>query len=312
MQVLIADDNKDLIESLVYLAQQWQFEAIAVRDGEAALAELRKTEGPTLALLDWVMPRINGIDVCRELRKDTSRPYCYVILMSGRGGKERMLEGLNAGADDYLIKPVDPNELHARLCTGKRILQLQEQLLQTQRLLQEQATRDSLTGLWNRAMIMETLQRERTRSHREGNALTILMADIDHFKTINDTHGHLIGDQVLRQTAQRLLNALRPYDSIGRYGGEEFLAVFPHCDAEIGLSLAERFRHCVDMQPVVTDGLEISVTLSLGVATWDGNSSATDLLRLADEAMYRAKLAGRNRAVAADSSGDPSGATTRS
>jgi diguanylate cyclase (GGDEF)-like protein len=300
MQVLIADDNKDLTESLAYLAREWQFDAIAVHNGEAALAELRKTEGPILALLDWIMPVIDGIDICRELRKDTSRPYRYVILMSGRGGKERMLEGLNAGADDYLIKPVDPNELHARLCTGKRILLLQEQLLKTQHLLREQATRDSLTGLWNRAMVMEILERELTRSQRESSALTVLMGDIDHFKTINDTYGHLVGDQVLTQTAQRLLKALRPYDSIARYGGEEFLAVFPKCDATAALNLAERLRQCLAANPVIADGREIPVTLSLGVATSDGLASATDLLRRADEAMYRAKIAGRNRVFAAN------------
>jgi diguanylate cyclase (GGDEF)-like protein len=166
-------------------------------------------------------------------------------------------------------------------------------------LLRDRATRDSLTGLWNRAMILEILQRELARSGRERKSVTIIMADIDHFKSINDTHGHLVGDQVLSQTAQRLVGALRPYDTIGRYGGEEFLVVLPNCSLEIAVSLAERLCHCVDSEPIRAEGVTISLTVSLGTATWDGNASATELLRLADEAMYRAKKAGRNRAFAA-------------
>lgn len=299
MRVLIADDNKDLTQSLAFLIHEWQFEPVIVHDGWAALAMLQAADGPSLGILDWIMPGINGIEICRELRKDTSRRYPYAILMSGRGGKDQMLDGLNAGADDYLLKPVDPNELHARLITGTRILRLQEQLLHTQRMLQDQATRDSLTRLWNRAMILEILERELARSRRESKAVTIIMADVDHFKNINDTYGHLVGDQVLAQTAQRLLGALRPYDTIGRYGGEEFLVVLPNCDVEIAQSLAERLRQCVDAQPVDADGVKIPLTLSLGLATWDERTSATELLRYADLAMYKAKRAGRNRAVAA-------------
>jgi len=300
MRVLIADDNRDITQSLAFLLKEWKFEAVIVHDGREALARLRAPDGHTLALIDWIMPGMNGIDICRELRNDTSGPYSYVILMTGRGGKEEMLEGLNAGADDYLIKPVDPNELHARLRTGTRILHLQEQLLATQRLLQDQATRDSLTRLWNRAMILDILQRELSRSRRENKPVTIVMADIDHFKNINDTYGHLVGDHALVQTGQRLLGALRPYDTIGRYGGEEFLLVLPNCDAEIAHSLAERLRQCVDEEPFIADNIEFPLTLSLGTATWDGHASATEFLRYADEALYQAKRTGRNRVAAAN------------
>lgn len=303
MRVLIADDNWDLTEALTLLLREWEFDPITVQDGNEALALLRGEDAPALALLDWIMPGINGIDICREVRKDTSRPYSYLILMTGRGDKEQMLNGLKAGADDYVIKPVDPNELQARLNTGKRILNLQEQLLTSQRLLRDQATRDSLTGLWNRAMILETLEHEMARSQRDPQPMAILMADVDHFKSINDTYGHLVGDQVLHQIGLRLHGAIRQYDTMGRYGGEEFLGVLPNCDAAGALSLAERLRSCVEAEPVGADGVVLRVTLSLGVATWDRTACAQELLRSADSAMYRAKAAGRNRVVLADAPG---------
>jgi diguanylate cyclase (GGDEF)-like protein len=299
MRVLVADDNIDLTKSLAILLREWGFEAVQVYDGTAAMALLRDREAPTLALLDWVMPGMNGMEICREIRKDVDRPYTYVILMTGRGGKEQMLTGLTAGADDYLIKPVDPMELHARLNTGKRILDLQEQLLATQRRLREQATRDSLTGLWNRAVILDILQREHARGRREGHRMAVIMADIDHFKKVNDSLGHLAGDRVLRQIAQRLQTAVRPYDAVGRYGGEEFLVVLPRCDTDISLALAQRLRRCISAAPANVAGQAVLVTISLGVAAWDGEASAQEVLKLADEAMYRAKREGRNRAVAA-------------
>jgi two-component system cell cycle response regulator len=299
MRVLIADDNVDLTKSLAMLLREWRFEALQANNGTTAMAALRDPDAPTLALLDWVMPGMNGIEICREIRKDVDRPYTYVILMTGRGGKQQMLTGLTAGADDYLIKPVDPKELYARLTTAKRILDLQDQLLATQRRLREQATRDSLTGLWNRAVILDILQREHTRGCREGHGMAVIMADIDHFKRINDSLGHLAGDRVLRHVAQRLQTAVRPYDAVGRYGGEEFLVVLPRCDADISLTLAQRLCRCVAAEPAIAGGRAVPVTISLGVAAWDGEASAQEVVRLVDEAMYRAKREGRNRAVAA-------------
>jgi diguanylate cyclase (GGDEF)-like protein len=301
MRVLIADDNKDSAESLATLLRIWGFVPVIVHDGQAALAFLREAAIPTLALIDWVMPGINGIDICREIRKETCRPYTYLILVTGRSGKDHMVDGLTAGADDYLIKPVDPHELHARLNTARRILELQDQLLATQRQLHEQATRDSLTGLWNRAMILETLERELTRSRRESQPLSVIMADIDHFKQINDMHGHLVGDRVLRQTAQRLMTMLRPYDTVGRYGGEEFLVVLPGCVASVAMTLAERLRQCMAAEPIADNDQAFQVTVSFGVSVWDGQTTGQELLHSADRALYEAKRTGRNRVTSAES-----------
>jgi diguanylate cyclase (GGDEF)-like protein len=274
MRVLIADDNADSSDWLAVLLQCWGYDPVAVHDGPAALAVLQGPQAPALAVLDWIMPGINGIEICRAIRKDADRPYTYVVLVTGKGGKEQMLAGMEAGADDYLVKPVDPAELHARLSTGKRIVLLQEQLLATQRQLREQATRDGLTGLWS-----------------------VVMADLDHFKQINDTYGHLTGDQVIRQTAQCLRTVLRSYDTVGRYGGEEFLVVLPGCDAAAALVLAERLRGSVEAAPVIEKGTTIPMTLSLGMAGWERGVPASDLLRRADAALYRAKNAGRNRVL---------------
>ena len=299
MRVLIADDNIASTQTFAVLLRYWGYEPITVHDGLRALEVLRSPDAPSLAVLDWIMPGLNGIDICREIRKGVDRPYTYVVLVTGRGGKEQMIDGLKSGADDYLVKPVDPNELHARLSTGKRILDLQEQLLATQRLLRDQATRDGLTGLWNRAMILEILDRELARSRRENAPVGVIMADLDHFKDINDTHGHLAGDQVLRQVGQRLLNCLRPYDMVGRYGGEEFLIVLPGCTAEASVTLAERLRKCVEVEPVMEENGVIPITVSLGIADWDGDMPGKTLLRAADGALYQAKKAGRNKAILA-------------
>jgi diguanylate cyclase (GGDEF)-like protein len=296
MEVLVADDNNDSAQSLALLLEAWGFAPTVVYDGHAARVRLFEPEAPTLALLDWNMPGLHGIDICRMLRQDTGRPYTYVILVTGRG-KEQMVDGLQAGADDYLVKPADPTELRARLNTAQRILNLQDQLLATQRQLREQATHDSLTGVWNRGMILEMLEREMIRSRREGQPLTVIMADIDHFKQVNGRFGHLGGDLVLRQTAQRLVGELRPYDAVGRYGGEEFLILLPGCDAAAGALLAERLRRCVAASSVLDGTHTMRVTLSMGIAAWGQGMTAADLLRVADAGLYSAKRAGRNRVV---------------
>jgi diguanylate cyclase (GGDEF)-like protein len=302
MKLLLAEDDADQAQLLADLLRPWGYDPVIVPDGPAALVALRDADGPRLGLLDWGLPGLDGIEVCREIRRDLDMPYTYLVLLTGRGGHEVRISGLEAGADDFLAKPVDVPELRARLNAGRRILGLQEQLLTAQRRLLEQATRDSLTGLWNRAAILAVLDRELARASREGDPIGVLLADLDHFKQINDTHGHLVGDRVLRQAARRLQAELRSYDGVGRYGGEEFLVVLPGCDGPATLRLAERLRAGLEAEQVDLGDTPLTVTASLGGAWWrpQGKADAVALLRAADEALYQAKHAGRNRAVLAD------------
>jgi two-component system, cell cycle response regulator len=298
MKILIAEDEIPQARLLGSLLRIWGYDPLIVHDGQAALRALEAPDAPRLALLDWGLPDLDGIEVCQEIRKETSRPYTYLILLTGRGGQHEKIAGLEAGADDFLAKPVDEAELKARLNTGRRIISLQKQLLAVQARLEEQATRDSLTGVWNRAAILEILDRELARAGREKRPVAILLADLDHFKQINDTYGHLAGDDVLQQAARRMHAELRPYDGLGRYGGEEFLAVLPGCDEPATLRLAERLREAVAHEPLSPTGP--LVTVSLGAVCWRGErGDVVEVLRLADEALYRAKNAGRNRTIMA-------------
>jgi diguanylate cyclase (GGDEF)-like protein len=295
MLTLIVEDNLDHALSLQTLVSFWGYQSVIVHDGAAALKMMRSPDGPGLVLLDWELPGMDGLEVCRQVRETITDRYIYVLLVTGRDGLEDRVAGLEAGADEFLTKPVDALELRARLNAGKRILSLQEQLLTAQKRLEEQATRDALTGIWNRGAILEILDRELARVSREGGSLGILLADVDHFKQVNDTHGHLAGDRVLREVAQRLQVVLRTYDAVGRYGGEEFLVVLPGCDTATILHLAERLRQSIADRPVEQDGFSVPITLSLGAATWKEGASSAGLIRSADDALYRAKSSGRNR-----------------
>jgi diguanylate cyclase (GGDEF)-like protein len=217
--------------------------------------------------------------------------------LTSRDQKHDVVEGIEAGADDYLIKPFDPRELRARIHAGERIIELEDRLIGAQEALRELATHDSLTGLLNRRACLDSLLAESNRGCRTGNPLCIVMADIDHFKRINDTHGHQTGDEVLREVARRMQRSLRRYDTAGRLGGEEFLLVLPECSLEEGVKLAERLCHLVRSEPVIAKNISIEVSISLGVAVANQVVPADleALLGSADAALYRAKEAGRNR-----------------
>ena len=247
MKVLVAEDDPITSHLLQALLTKAGYDPVVVGNGVEVLHTLDQADGPRLMVLDWMMPHIDGVEVCRTIRKSTSRSYVYLILLTAKDKQEEILEGLEAGADDYITKPFDFHELVARLRSGKRILELQDQLL-------TQATHDSLTGLLNREAILEILQRESRRALRNKTQLAVIMADMDHFKDINDTHGHLTGDSVLRETAKAVHGCLRSYDSIGRYGGEEFLIVAPDCSENEAVHLAERLRNAVKDVAVPASG----------------------------------------------------------
>jgi len=301
--VLIAEDDPVSRRILNTFLVKWGYDVTVVTDGAAALAVLEGDTSPRLAVLDWMMPGVEGVQVCRRIRERADRPYVYVLLLTARSEKQDLLQGLELGADDYLTKPFDAAELRARVRVGERILNLQDDLISAREELRFRATHDGLTGIPNRAMVMEALDREAARQVREGDPFGIVLVDIDHFKSINDTHGHLRGDDVLKTVVERMKACTRPYDVIGRYGGEEFLIVVPAVDASGAVALAERIRRNVESRPVGAPPGDVSVTVSLGVAvsTHPKQTDARELLRLADEALYRAKNSGRNRVELATS-----------
>jgi two-component system, cell cycle response regulator len=295
MKVLIADDDPISRRLLEVSLTREGYPVSVAANGLEALRLLEQQDGPRLAVVDWMMPEVDGVDVCRIMRKSVREAYIYIILLTARGHQAEIIQGLEAGADDYVTKPFDLHELKARLRAGMRILELQEQLVVAREQARVQAAHDSLTGLLNHAAILTVFDKELARTTREASPVAVMMADIDNFKWVNDTHGHPAGDLVLHEIARRMQSAVRPYDSIGRYGGEEFVVVAPGCDLDGGAKLAERIRGFVCAQPVHAGDLTVPITMSIGVAVARGDTLAGQMLRAADEALYAAKNAGRNR-----------------
>ena len=296
-KILIAEDDPISRRLLEVFLNRWGYDVAVAASGTEALDLLDQIDAPRLAVLDWMMPGLEGVQVCRKIRERKDRPYVYILLLSARAQKEDLLLGLESGADDYLTKPFDAPELRARLHVGQRILQLQDGLMAAGAELLFRATHDSLTGISNRGVILDILRREHSRQVREGGSFGIVLLDVDHFKSVNDTYGHLCGDAVLQEVVRRVTSTVRAYDTVGRYGGEEFLIVAPSSGAEGILRLSERVRLAIEATPIKTDAGEISVTVSLGLAV---SSEAAPLdpelmLSTADEALYRAKADGRNR-----------------
>jgi len=297
--VLIAEDDPIFRRILESWFKRWDYQVTAVENGLDAWEILQKEDAPQLTVLDWMMPGLDGIELCRRVRSRDQGPYRYIILLTAKDEKQDLIAGLEAGADDYLTKPFDVDELHARVRAGKRILDLQAALMEAQRALKFDASHDGLTSIWNRTAILDLLIGELERSRRHGDSIGIIMADIDFFKKINDSHGHLVGDAVLREVGHRLQSGLRSYDSVGRYGGEEFLIVVPGCDPLNLKMTAERLRRKIADEPVATTAGPVQVTISLGLAatqaTATGLIGREALLHHADQALYVAKAAGRNR-----------------
>lgn len=300
LKILIAEDNPVSRRVLETNLIKWGHEVVCANDGTGAWDLLQASDAPTLAILDWMMPGIDGVELCRRVRERTDTWYTYIILFTTKDRKEDVVEAMNAGADDYIVKPPDLSELQARIRAGCRIIELEQRLIKTQKALEVQATRDSLTGLWNRPAILGILDRELKRSARHGIPISIGMADIDHFKDLNDSLGHVAGDAVLGELANRMDSVIREYDSIGRYGGEEFLVVFPELDEKDAINVAERMRLSISGEPFVSQDGVVPVTISIGVAATKPKANAgqaESLIRLADEALYMAKAQGRNRVV---------------
>jgi len=297
VKILIADDSivsRHLLEATL---RKWGYEVVVACDGLEALELMKRDNAPNLAILDWMMPGMTGLEVCDRIRQRAREPYTYILLLTSKSQKEDLIEGMDAGADDYITKPFDQHELQVRLRAGRRLVDLQAELLSAREALREQATKDSLTHLWNRSSIFDILCRELHRAERENSPVGVVMIDLDHFKSVNDNYGHFAGDAVLCESARRMQSTIRPYDAIGRYGGEEFLVMLPGCDEQGSLNLAERMRkHLSQAQMSLTENA-INVTASFGatVAVPGQVWTAESLIRKADEALYLAKRLGRNR-----------------
>jgi len=301
MKILIADDESVSRRMLQGLLTNWGYEVVSVEDGKAAWELLNVPDAPRIALLDWMMPGRNGVDVCRAMRAHRPEPYTYILLLTVKDAKESVVEGLESGADDYLTKPFHPQELKARLRVGLRLLNLEDTLVQAREAMRFKATHDALTGVWNRGTILETLDREITRSWREGASLGVVIGDLDHFKSVNDTCGHLAGDNVLQEATRRMQASVRSYDAVGRYGGEEFLILLPGCGVAETAEKAEQLRAAINQKAMETLSVPLRITMSLGAvatASWP-EDNANQVLQMADAALYRAKEEGRNRVVMA-------------
>jgi len=302
MKVLIADDNPLDLSILKMTLEKWGYDVTACSDGNEALEEMNKPESPPLAILDWMMPGKTGPEICAGIRFQQSKQYTYVIILSSRTEKSDVISGMQSGADDYIDKPVDVNELQVRLRAGRRIIELQEDLIAAREELRLEATQDFLTEIPNRAAIMDFLNREFNRCMRTEGTMGVLMADIDKFKSINDTYGHPAGDAVLKDVAKRISETLREYDMVGRFGGEEFLFVVPDIELDDLKSMAERIRHIVCDTPIDITNSEITVTMSFGVSMFSLSATADKeiLIGAADKALYNAKESGRNRVEVAE------------
>jgi len=296
-RILLVEDSPVYQRLISGHLRRWGFDVIALTDGLEAWTVLQQPHSPKLALMDWVMPKMDGTEVCRRLREQgASASYVYTILLTAKDNREDLLRAMEAGADDYLVKPFDELELKAKLMVGKRILALQEELISAREAMRHSATHDSLTGLMNRKAVMDGLGKELARSKREGTSVAVALVDVDHFKVVNDELGHLFGDEALKQVAHRLRSGLRNYDSVGRYGGEEFLLVLPGCDLAAAVVRAEQIRAGISATPVKTAAAQRSVTVSVGVAVSKGagEGDAERVLDASDVALYEAKKNGRN------------------
>lgn len=307
MRIMIAEDNPIERTILSGVVQKWGYDVRTVDDGLAAWEVLQQPESPRLVIMDWMMPGLDGLDVIRRVRSLGGPQPPYIILLTSKDEKANVFSGLETGANDFIGKPFDSNELYARIRVGQRSIELQTSLYETQQSLAYLATHDSLTGILNRRAVLEQLSKEiarvrRTRPNGEDIGLSIGLFDIDHFKLINDQHGHQTGDDVLKALVSIVSNQMRAYDYFGRLGGDEFLIISPESGDKKSSNLFARLAQKVSANGIQTIAGQLFLSISIGAASVDPHTYELDkLLASADAALYQAKQAGRNRVVWANS-----------
>jgi two-component system chemotaxis response regulator CheY len=303
MKILIAEDQPPAALYLRRTLERMGHAPVIAPDGEAAWDILAR-DGADVLISDWMMPRLDGLGLCRRVRAVEHDRYTYVILLTARNNRDDRLEGLHAGADDFLTKPPDPDELDLRLQIAGRILAVHEELARNNARLAELATTDALTGVRNRRRFHEDLDLLLAQARRLREPLSLVMLDVDHFKSFNDTFGHPAGDDVLRRLGKVLLRSVRGHDLVARYGGEEFAVLLPATNPSEAVLVAERVRSAFRDEPWP----HRPVTASLGVATAGPTEFGTvdDLIQRADEALYRSKRDGRDRVTASSVLNDSS------
>jgi two-component system, cell cycle response regulator len=295
-KVLVADDSavyRKLVEQTLH---QDQYSLLLAKTGQAAI-EIFEQHHPALVITDWMMPDLTGIELCQRIRASLKDAYTYIIILTSISEKENVVEGLAAGADDYLTKPFHPGELSARVAVGRRMVDLHRQIEAKNRLLRELALTDALTSLPNRRAIEEWSSRQLSGAARHGFSFWVAIADLDNFKRVNDTYGHDAGDAVLKGFGEILKANTRSSDICGRIGGEEFLMVFTHAKPEDVRVVVERILHRFREREFSFGGQTIRVTASFGIAGFQGRVTPefAKLVNQADEALYAAKRAGRDR-----------------
>jgi two-component system, cell cycle response regulator len=296
LKVLIADDSAVYRKLVEQTLSNNNYAVLAAKSGLEAL-DIFTSHRPSLLITDWMMPDLSGIELCQRIRQDFPQSYTYIIFLTGITQKSEVVKGLTSGADDYLTKPFDPEELAARAGVGRRVIELHQQLEAKNRQLEQLALTDPLTTLPNRRAIEDWAARQLSGAARYGFSFWVVIADLDHFKNINDSHGHDAGDVVLKKVAEILKSHSRKSDICGRIGGEEFLFTLSHIDLQDVPLVIDRVRADLAATEFNFDGRNLSITASFGVAGFEGKEAPalSQLVSLADSALYSAKRLGRNR-----------------
>jgi diguanylate cyclase (GGDEF)-like protein len=300
-RILIADDDTATRLIVRRRVESWGYTAIMAEDGTEALSILTGPNPPRIAILDWMMPGHDGIDICRILAEEDEKPFIYTILLTAKSEKEDLVIAFENGAHDFIRKPPDTDELRCRIDVGRRLVEAEDRALSYAKQMEDLARTDALTGIFNRRYFFELGEREVARIERFKHDSALIMLDLDHFKAVNDTHGHDIGDDTLKATTRSLTACLRNTDIFGRLGGEEFGILLTETSLTGAQETAERLRRTIEeMKVPLPDGSNLQITISLGlVPLKPGDTNLSENLKRADEALYEAKQTGRNRVCTA-------------